>query len=100
MEQINLEQFEHHIENTEQFVVVFSASWCGPCKVLATMFEDEKYADSLPVFKIDAEQETELSTVFSVRSIPAIFKIKDGITIDNFVGLPSQEQLEGFLKND
>lgn len=55
-------------------VVDFYASWCGPCKTIAPILEElaAEYADRIDIYKVDTEQEEELSAAFGIRSIPSL----------------------------
>ncbi len=55
-------------------IIDFYADWCGPCKMVAPIFEElsKEYADDIYIYKVDTEAEQELSAVFNIRSIPSI----------------------------
>jgi thioredoxin len=55
-------------------IIDFYADWCGPCKMVAPILEElaEEYKDKLNIYKVDTEQETELASVFGIRSIPSL----------------------------
>jgi thioredoxin 1 len=55
-------------------IIDFYADWCGPCKMVAPILEElaEEYKDKLNVYKVDTEKETELASVFGIRSIPSL----------------------------
>ena len=62
-------------------IIDFYADWCGPCKMVAPILEElsNEYKDKLIIYKVDTEQERELSSVFGIRSIPSILFIpKEG----------------------
>jgi thioredoxin len=58
-------------------IIDFYATWCGPCKAVSPIMEElaEEYKDSIYVYKVDTEDEEELSAVFGIRSIPSVLFI-------------------------
>ena len=93
MEHLNLKTFKEKICNCgidskesetkwifkgdKPAVIDFYASWCGPCKVLSPILEDlaREYAGKIDIYKIDTEKESELASMFGIRSIPSILFI-------------------------
>jgi thioredoxin 1 len=62
-------------------VIDFYADWCGPCKIVAPILEELalEYKDKINVYKINTEEEMELSGAFGIRSIPSLLFIpKEG----------------------
>lgn len=62
-------------------IIDFYADWCGPCKMVAPILEDlaKEYGEKLDIYKVDTEKETELASVFGIKSIPSLlFVPKDG----------------------
>ncbi|MEQ8879763.1 MAG: thioredoxin [Cyclobacteriaceae bacterium] len=57
-------------------IIDFYADWCGPCKMVAPIFEElsNDYPD-IHIYKVDTEAEQELAAVFGIRSIPSILFI-------------------------
>jgi thioredoxin len=58
-------------------IIDFSANWCQPCKILSPVLEDisKEYGDKINVYKVDVDEEKELSMVFGIRSVPSILFI-------------------------
>jgi thioredoxin len=58
-------------------IVDFYADWCGPCKMIAPILEEisEEYKGKLHVYKINTEEEPELSGAFGIQSIPSLLFI-------------------------
>lgn len=58
-------------------IIDFYADWCGPCKMLAPIFEkvSKEYEGKVDFFKIDTEDQPELASLFQVSSIPSILFI-------------------------
>jgi thioredoxin 1 len=68
-------------EGDKPCLIDFYADWCGPCKMVAPVLEDlaKEYEGRLDIYKVDTERETELASVFGIRSIPSLlFVPKDG----------------------
>ena len=56
-------------------IVDFYADWCRPCKMVAPMLAElaEKYKGQITVYKVNTDQERELSQFFGINSIPTVF---------------------------
>jgi len=68
-------------EGNKPCLIDFYADWCGPCKIVAPVLEELKkeYGDKLEIYKINTEQEKELSSIFGIQSIPSLlFVPQDG----------------------
>lgn len=74
-------------------VIDFYADWCGPCKMVAPVLEElaKEYDGKLIIYKINTEEQVELSQTFGIRSIPSIL----------FVPMNEQPQMsQGALSKD
>ncbi|CAI9097162.1 OLC1v1033520C1 [Oldenlandia corymbosa var. corymbosa] len=70
----------------------FSASWCGPCRMIAPYYCElsEKYP-SLMFLTIDVDELTEFSTSWDIKATPTFFFLRDGQQIDKLVGANKPE---------
>ena len=62
-------------------IIDFYADWCGPCKTIAPILEElkDEYGDKLDIFKVNTEEQRELSSIFGIQSIPSLLFIpKEG----------------------
>lgn len=86
------------IEEGKTTIVDFYADWCGPCKVLGPVL-DKIAADNpeINIVKVNVEDNSDLSTEFEVRSIPAVFIFKNGELTDKFVGAKNKEDIISLL---
>lgn len=68
----------------------FSATWCGPCKMLAPMFEEVKKGYTNVVFEnIDVDEQYELASQYGVRAVPLVVIERDGKEVQRFSGVQS-----------
>jgi len=58
-------------------VIDFYADWCGPCKRVAPIMEKlaKEYDGKITIYKVNTDQNRELSGVFGIKSIPSILFI-------------------------
>lgn len=70
------------------FVIDFTATWCGPCKMIAPFFEEMsvEFGDACFFAKVDVDEGAEIAQAYSVMSMPTFLFIKDGKIVDRFSG--------------
>lgn len=92
------EELKKLYEEKDLILIKFGATWCGPCKAMEPVLKE--IAEERPdvcVLDLDVEENEELVSLFRIRNVPALFLIKDGVTVDKFVGGASKEQILSFI---
>ena len=93
---ITTENFEQEVLKSDKKVIVdFWATWCGPCKMIAPIFEElaSEHTD-VKFAKINVDEQVELCLKYKVSSIPTLLIFEDGEVIDKVVGYREKEELE------
>jgi thioredoxin len=80
-------------------ILKFSATWCGPCKTYAPIF-DEAVSDltDIEIHRLDVDEFQDVAKAYGVRGIPTTLFIKDGKVIADKVGLSTVGDLKEISK--
>ena len=79
---LSAESFERTITENEIVFVDFWASWCGPCRMFAPVYEKAAAAHPDIVFgKVDTEAEQTLAAAAQITSIPTLMAFKNGTLV-------------------
>ena len=73
-------------------VLKFSATWCGPCKVLATTLKD-----AAEIKSIDVEQDQETAMKYNIRSVPTLVFLRNGKEVHRVSGSMPLQQYKDIL---
>ena len=99
---VTKETFKTEVEEHEGLVVIdMYADWCGPCRMLAPVFEElERDYPDVKFCKINVDNEPELARAFNVQSIPMVAFVKDNTFVDVSVGYVPKAKLAKLVEDN
>ena len=93
--------FDRIVEGSDVPVVVdFYADWCGPCKMMAPVFDEfaREHRGQALVAKLDTDANQATSQRFGVRGIPTLIVFRGGKEVARQVGAVPKAMLEQLLQ--
>jgi len=98
---ISSEEFNNLVENIEGVAVVdFFATWCGPCKMLAPVFQEvgNELEGKAKFYKIDIDESLDIARQFNVSTVPTIIIFRNGEPVERLVGFMPKENLAAKIR--
>ncbi len=95
--EINNENFESEVKQSDIPVIVdFWAEWCGPCKMMAPVFEQlsSDFEGKLKFAKVNVDDNREVASQFGVRGIPCLVVVNKGSEVDRITGYAPKDVLK------
>ncbi|WP_343327919.1 thioredoxin [Leptolyngbya sp. CCY15150] len=84
----NEAEFDALLSAESVLVVDCTATWCGPCKMIAPLIDQlaDDYSDRAKVLKLDLDANKEVAKRYGIRSIPAVMFFQQGEVAETIVG--------------
>jgi thioredoxin 1 len=97
---VDTPEFDKLITTENLVVVDYTATWCGPCRVIAPLIDRlaEDYQGRVTVVKIDLDKNKENAKQYGIRSIPTVLIFKNGQVVENIVGKAPYETFSNALE--
>jgi len=105
VQELTEETFQELIQSDTPIIVDFWASWCGPCKMLAPVFEEvsKEYKGKLNFAKISTEEHPNVASENAITGIPCLVIFHKGEEVDRIVGFSPKpilkQKIEAILEN-
>ncbi|MFQ5445614.1 MAG: thioredoxin [Saprospiraceae bacterium] len=92
--------FKELINGEKPVLVDFTASWCGPCKMMAPVVEKVKrdIGSKATIVKIDIDNNAQFATSMGITGVPTFVLFKNGKELWRRVGVVSGTQLQNVLE--
>ncbi|KAG1143634.1 hypothetical protein G6F37_012028 [Rhizopus arrhizus] len=83
----NADDLKQIISSNKYVVIDFTATWCGPCRMITPILErlSVQY-DNVVFVKVDVDEFSDIAQEYSVRAMPTLFFLNDGIKVSDIVG--------------
>jgi thioredoxin 1 len=83
-------ELENEIKNHKNTFVMFSATWCGPCKIIKPTIiqysQDNKYS-GIKILHVDIDSSDEICNEYKIKSIPTFIMFVDGVIYERIEGI-------------
>ena len=101
VKKINAEEFVNVAKKDDVALVDFSATWCGPCKMLAPVLEDisKKLGDKVKFYNVDVDDAPELAAEYRVNSVPCVVMMKKGEFVDQSIGFKPAPMITSWIES-
>lgn len=99
--ELNNSEFQNEVLNSDGTVLVdFSATWCGPCKMLAPVIDElsTEMEGRAKVFKVDVDKSGDIAQKYKIMSVPTVIIFKNGTAVDKMVGFQPKEAFKNKLE--
>lgn len=85
-------------------ILKFGASWCGPCRSLSEVFEQNKELfeeNDIEIQEVNTEKNIQLAQDYGVRAIPHLVLLDDeNQVLKTYTGLANVEELKEFIQEE
>lgn len=101
--EISGSDFERLVSKSKKPVLVdFYATWCMPCRKLAPEIANlaKNYSNKMSFYRIDVDKNPAIASRFRVESIPALKIFRDGVVVEESIGLRTKKDIESLIKRD
>lgn len=102
VKKVDLNGFNNEAVKSAAAVVDFSATWCGPCRMMAPVLEDlsEKMTGKADFFNVDVDEVPELAAMFGISSIPCLVLLKNGEVASRSIGFRPGDQVKAWIEEN
>ena len=99
MKKITIEELKNLQKENKKILADFSASWCGPCRILEPTLEKiSNEMTDIEVVKIDVDEQSEFISEYGIRGVPTVIIFNGEEQIDRSSGVKPPSYYTEFFK--
>ena len=73
-----------HLTQEQKSVVIFTAPWCGPCKMIKPRIPEIASSHGVSAFWVDLDKNPALASSYNIQAVPFIITYKNGSAVESF----------------
>jgi thioredoxin-like negative regulator of GroEL len=97
--ELNDSNFSQTIASEKKGLVYYYATWCGACRMASGMFKRVASELNLPIYKVEAEQNTQARSAVKIDNLPTLAFVRDGQIVASLC-TTREEGLREFLSEN
>lgn len=100
---LNNENFSKEVKESSKVVLIdFYADWCGPCKMMSPIIDEiaKEVDDRVKICKLNVDESQNIAIEYNVMSIPTLIIFKNGIMVNNVVGLRQKQEILNIINDN
>jgi thioredoxin 1 len=91
-------ELQNVLQEEGKKLVLFSADWCGPCKILKPNLEKiSQEVTDLSILKANVSETEEHTKRFGIKNIPTCILVENDQELGRFTGVKTPDQIKKFI---